>query len=100
MRSKAGPSYRVLESLDDYEKFLGHEDHSIIGMCYKNKNKNLILILYQIGYFVSDSHSLKNDLVKVADQLSEKYRFAYTTNKDVLNKAGHSKYEILFFLNI
>jgi protein disulfide isomerase family A protein 3 len=72
MRSKAGPSYRVLESLDDYEKFLGHEDHSIIG------------------YFVSDSHSLKNDLVKVAGQLSEKYRFAYTTNKDVLNKAGHS----------
>jgi len=46
MRSKAGPSYRVLESLDDYEKFLGHEDHSIIGMCYKNENKNLILILY------------------------------------------------------
>jgi protein disulfide isomerase family A protein 3 len=71
MRSKAGPSYRVLESLADYEKFLEHNDHSIIG------------------YFDSDSHSMKSDLVRVADQLSEKFRFAYTTAKDVLEKAGH-----------
>jgi len=71
MRSKAGPSYRVLESLADYEKFLDHNDHSIIG------------------YFSSDSHSLKNDLVKAADQLSEKFRFAYTTAKEILDKAGH-----------
>ncbi len=35
MRSKAGPSYRVLESLADYEKFLEHNDHSIIGMFYR-----------------------------------------------------------------
>jgi len=72
MRSKAGPSYRVLESLADYEKFLEHNDHSIIG------------------YFDSDSHSLKSDLVRVADQLSEKFRFAYTTAKEVLDKVGHS----------
>ncbi|CAF0944956.1 unnamed protein product [Adineta steineri] len=72
MRSKAGPSYRVLESLADYEKFLEHNDHSIIG------------------YFDSDSHTLKNDLVKVADQLSEKFRFAYTTAKDVLEKVGQT----------
>jgi protein disulfide isomerase family A protein 3 len=71
MRSKSGPSYRVLDSLADYEKFLEHNDHSIIG------------------YFDSDSHSLKNDLIKVADQLSEKFRFAYTTAKEVLDKAGH-----------
>ncbi|CAF4446776.1 unnamed protein product, partial [Adineta steineri] len=32
MRSKAGPSYRVLNTLADYEKFLEHNDHSIIGM--------------------------------------------------------------------
>lgn len=72
MRSKAGPSYRVLESLADYEKFLGHSDHSIIG------------------YFDSDSHSLKQDLIKTADQLSEKFRFAYTTAKEVLDKVGHT----------
>jgi len=72
MRSKAGPSYRVLSSLADYEKYLEHNDHSIIG------------------YFDSDSHSLKNDLVRVADQLSEKFRFAYTTAKEVLEKVGYS----------
>ncbi|CAF4663498.1 unnamed protein product, partial [Rotaria sp. Silwood2] len=71
MKSKAGPSYRVLETLADYEKFLEHNDHSIIG------------------YFESDTHSLKDDLVKVANQLSEKFRFAYTTSKEVLEKAGH-----------
>jgi len=70
MRSKAGPSYRILDSLAAYEKFLEHNDHSIIG------------------YFDSDSHSLKKDLVKVADQLSEKFRFAYTSTKEVLDKAG------------
>jgi len=53
------------------KNFLDHNDHSIIG------------------YFDSDSHSLKTDLVKVADQLSEKFRFAYTTAKEVLDKAGH-----------
>jgi hypothetical protein len=43
---------------------------------------------------------LKNDLVKVADQLSEKFRFAYTTAKEVLDKAGHLKYAISFYLPI
>jgi protein disulfide isomerase family A protein 3 len=71
MRSKAGPAYRVLETLADYEKFLEHNDHSIIG------------------YFESDSHAMKKDLVKAADQLSEKFRFAYTTAKEILDKAGH-----------
>ncbi len=55
--------------------------------------KNLILILFQIGYFDSDSQSLKTDLVRVADVLSEKFRFAYTTAKEVLDKAGHLKYK-------
>lgn len=72
MKSKAGPAYRILDTVADYEKFLAHNDHSIIG------------------YFDSDTNSLKNDLVKVAGQLSEKFRFAYTTAKDVLEKAGQS----------
>jgi hypothetical protein len=92
MRSKAGPSYRVIETLADYEKFLEHNDHSIIGKFYINyENKNIVLLLFQIGYFDSDSHALKNDLVRVADQLSEKFRFAYTTAKEVLEKAGQLK---------
>jgi len=72
MRSKAGPSYRVLGNLADYEKFLEHNDHSIIG------------------YFDSETQTLKDDLIKVSNQLSEKFRFAYTTAKEVLEKVGHS----------
>lgn len=73
MKSKAGPPFRVLNTWTDYEKFLEHNDHGIIG------------------YFDSDSHSLKNDLVKVAGQLSEKFRFAVTTAKEILDKVGQTK---------
>lgn len=31
MRSKSGPSYRVLETWADYEKFLDNFEHSIVG---------------------------------------------------------------------
>lgn len=43
------------------------------------------------GYFDSDTNSLKDDLVKVAGQLTEKFRFAYTTSKDILKKVGQTK---------
>jgi len=71
MKTKGGPQHRVLETLDDYEKFLDHNGHSIVG------------------YFDSDTNPLKDDLVKVAGQLSEKYKFAYTTSKEILGKTGH-----------
>ena len=74
MKSKAGPAYRVLNTLAEYEKFLEHNDHGIIG------------------YFESETSALKNDLVKVAGQLSEKFRFAYTTAKEILDKVGQTKY--------
>jgi protein disulfide isomerase family A protein 3 len=77
MKSKAGPAYRVLETLAEYEKFLSHNDYSIIG------------------YFDSDKNSLKDDLVKVSGQLSEKFRFAYTTAKDILAKASGYKNKIV-----
>jgi len=72
MKSKAGPAYRVLNTLAEYEKFLEHNDHGIIG------------------YFESETSALKNDLVKVAGQLSEKFRFAYTTAKEILDKVGQT----------
>ncbi|CAM4969306.1 unnamed protein product [Rotaria socialis] len=71
MRSKAGPSYRVLGTLADYEKYLEYDGYSVVG------------------YLESDIHSLKDDLVNVANQLSEKYRFAYTTSQEILDKAGY-----------
>ncbi len=40
MKSKAGPTYRVLETLAEYEKFLEHNDHSIIGMLFKELKIN------------------------------------------------------------
>ncbi len=47
MRSKAGPSYRVLSSLADYEKYLEHNDHSIIGLFFiELKRENKILFSY------------------------------------------------------
>ncbi len=39
MRSKAGPSYRVLDTLAAYEKYLEHNDHSIIGKFDKTKKE-------------------------------------------------------------
>ncbi|CAF3456254.1 unnamed protein product [Rotaria socialis] len=72
MRSKAGPSYRVLENLADYEKYLDNTEPSIIG------------------YFSSETSSLKDDLVKAAGQLSEKFRFAYTTSYEILGNVEYS----------
>ena len=91
MRSKAGPSYRVLENLADYEKFLSNNDHSIVGQFWLWKKKKNIFIFWFSGYFDSESNSLKQELVKAADKLSEKYRFAYTTSKEILGVAGQTK---------
>jgi len=89
MKSKAGPAYRVLETLADYEKFLSNNDYSIVGKFFERFQLNTSSEF--LGYFDSDSNSLKADLVKVAGQLSEKFRFAYTTAKEILQKAGQTK---------
>jgi hypothetical protein len=62
-----------------------------LSVCLRRMLAMFSNIRFLIGYFDSDSHSLKTDLVKVADQLSEKFRFAYTTAKEILDKAGHTK---------
>ena len=93
MKAKAGPSHRVLETVADYEKFLEHNDHSIIGTpanVFKEQHEDQPMSL-SLGYFDSEANPLKDDLVKVAGQLSEKFRFAYTTAKELLSKVGHSK---------
>jgi hypothetical protein len=92
MKSKAGPSYRVLDTLAAYEKFLEHNDYSIVGRLFEElKIEEEFKCLIYLGYFDSDTNTLKNDLVKVAGQLSDKFRFAYTTAKEVLEKVGQSK---------
>lgn len=89
MKAKAGPSHRVLETLADYEKFLEHSDHTVIGTSANILEDRPMSL--SLGYFDSESNPLKNDLVKVAGQLADKFRFAYTTAKEVLSKVGHSK---------
>jgi hypothetical protein len=34
MKSKAGPAYRVLNTLADYEKFLEYNDYGIVGTLF------------------------------------------------------------------
>jgi hypothetical protein len=45
MKSKAGPAYRVLQTLTDYQKFLDHNDHSIIGKLFEELKKRFYLNL-------------------------------------------------------
>jgi protein disulfide isomerase family A protein 3 len=73
MRSKAGPSSKELNTVEDVEKFLNNNDHSIVG------------------FFKTSESTLANDFRKVADQLSENYRFAHSTNPAVLAKYKHEE---------
>jgi protein disulfide-isomerase A3 len=64
MRTKAGPTSKELTSVEEIEKFLNNNDHSIIG------------------FFKSADSSIATEFKKVADQLAENYRFAHTTLQD------------------
>ena len=78
MRSKAGLSSRELLTEQDLEKFLNNNDHSIIG------------------FFKKPDSTLANEFKKVADQLSENYRFAHTSNADLLKKANHADEIVIY----
>jgi len=78
MRSKAGPSSRELNSEQDFENFLNNNDHSIVG------------------FFKQADSTLATEFKKVADQLSENYRFAHTSNADVLAKANHADEIVIY----
>jgi len=78
MRSRAGPSAKELITVDDAEKFLSNSEHSIVG------------------FFSSADSSLLGEFKKVADQLSENYRFAYTTNTELLTKYNHKDEVVIF----
>lgn len=73
MKSRAGPASKELTSVADTEKFLNNNEHSIVG------------------FFKSGDSKLAGEFKKAADQLSEKYRFAQTTNADVLAKYGYEE---------
>ena len=71
MRSKAGPSAKKLDSVAVAEKFLGNEaEHAIVG------------------YFSDDNiqSGPLNEFMQVADALNEDFRFAHSSEADVMAK--------------
>lgn len=78
MRTKAGPVSKELNSVEEAEKFLSNKDHSVVG------------------FFKSGESALAAEFKKVADQLAEKYRFAHTSNPDVLAKYNHEDQIVIY----
>jgi len=71
MRGQAGPSAKELKSVEEFEKFIADEDHSVVG------------------FFESES-KLKDSFHKVADTERDRFRFAYTSNADIIKKTGYT----------
>jgi protein disulfide-isomerase A3 len=78
MRTKAGPASKELKSVADAEKFLKVEEHGIIG------------------FFSKADSAFAGEFKKVADQLAENYRFAHTSNPDVLAKYNHKDEVVIY----
>ena len=76
MKSKAGPISKELNSVQDVEKFLNNNDHSII--CFAADN------------------SLLSEFKSAATVLSDKYRFAHTSNAQVFEKYGFTDKIVIF----
>ncbi len=77
MKSRAGPVSKELNTVEDVEKFLNNNDHSIVG-------------------FFSSENKLATEFKGAASALSEKYRFAHSTNADVLAKYGYENKIVIF----
>lgn len=78
MRTKAGPSSKELTDVASAEKFLGNMEHSIVA-------------------FVKSADSkLLAEFKKLADSLAENYRFAYSSNPEVLAKYGHEDKVVIY----
>ncbi|ELU16122.1 hypothetical protein CAPTEDRAFT_168943 [Capitella teleta] len=73
MRSKAGPSSKQLMTEAQVE-------------AYMNKEENVIL-----GFFDSEDSELLKQFKKLADALSEDFRFAHSVDKDINAKFSYSE---------
>jgi len=78
MRSKAGPSSKVLATVADADKAIGGHD------------------LVVIGFFTEGANKLMDEFVKAADGLSEEFKFAHTQNKELLDHFGYNDEIVLF----
>jgi protein disulfide isomerase family A protein 3 len=73
MKARAGPACKELNSVADAEKFLDNFEHSVIG------------------FFSSTSSKFAKEFKSASEKLSDKYRFAYTANSEVLEKFNYKK---------
>lgn len=71
MRAQVGPSSKELQSVADYEAFIGKDDVVVVG------------------YFKTET-DLKGDFFKTADKMREQITFGHSTKDDVLKKAGYT----------
>lgn len=71
MRAQVGPASRDLLSLEAFENFLKVQESTIVG-------------------FFEKESDLKGVYTKYADQQREKFRFAHTSNPDILKKVGET----------
>jgi len=78
MRSKAGPSSKLLSSVADADKLIGGFD------------------LVVVGFFTEGSNTLMDEFLKAADGLSEEFRFAHTQTAALLDHFGHRDEIVLF----
>lgn len=77
MRAQVGPASREVNSLEEFEKFIGTHEASIFG------------------FFKKDS-DLKKTFVKYADKMREKLRFGHTSAEQVLNKQSEEDAVYIF----
>ncbi|KAG8181198.1 hypothetical protein JTE90_013168 [Oedothorax gibbosus] len=77
MKSQVGPSAKELQTIEDAEKVVKED-------------------VVVIGYFADASSSLKAEFLKAADKLRESVSFAFTSNKDIIEKYGYSDEIVLF----
>lgn len=78
MRGKAGPTSKVLVSVEDAQKFLSHSEHSVVG------------------FFSSSDSELSKQFLKLADSLSDNVRFAHTFDSGVSAKYGQNDAIVLY----
>uniref|UniRef100_A0A914ICL6 protein disulfide-isomerase n=1 Tax=Globodera rostochiensis TaxID=31243 RepID=A0A914ICL6_GLORO len=71
LRGQAGPSSKELKGISDFNKFVESDDVSVIGL-FDGESK------------------LKDSFQKVADTERDRFRFAHSSNADLLKKTGFS----------
>jgi protein disulfide isomerase family A protein 3 len=78
MKSKAGPSSKLLTSDADVEKFLSNPEHSIVG------------------FFESESSTQSEVFQQLASALSDDFRFAHTYSADIRSEYKFNNAIVIF----